>query len=131
MFIGIGIGLLGYITFGDTIQSMIIYNLPYNDTVSIIAKMSYILTISGSFVIVIQPLFQIIEKSEAYTKFPKRFANKPPPQQLERSMDTEHLLNYEGPAVPVLRPSGPPPPFQLSEQSYEEEEPVNQNVMSA
>jgi len=75
-FIALGIGLLGYITFGDKIESLIIYNLPNNDMISILAKISYIITICGSFVLVVQPLFQIMEKSESYMVIPKYFAEK-------------------------------------------------------
>ena len=60
--------MLGYLTFGDRIESLIIYNLPNNDTVSIFAKAFYILTISGSFVLIIQPIFRVIETSECYHK---------------------------------------------------------------
>ena len=64
----VGVGMLGYLTFGDRIQPLIIYNLPNNDKVSIFAKAFYILTISGSFVLIIQPIFRVIETSECYHK---------------------------------------------------------------
>lgn len=49
----LGVGILGYLTFGDRIESLIIYNLPANDNISILAKAFYIATISGSFVLLI------------------------------------------------------------------------------
>ena len=65
-FLVMGVGLLGYVTFGDRIESLIIYNLPTNDNVSIMAKAFYIATIAGSFVLVIQPLFHLLENSSTY-----------------------------------------------------------------
>lgn len=51
------VGYIGYLAFGATTKSVILYNLPNDDTVSIIAKCLYILTICGSFVLLIQPVF--------------------------------------------------------------------------
>ena len=47
------IGYFGYLAFGSTVKSVILYNLPNHDPLSITAKICYILTIMGSFVIVI------------------------------------------------------------------------------
>lgn len=57
---------MGYLAFGDDVKSVIILNLPADDVISIIAKSFYILTIMGSYVIVIQPIFYIIEESTFY-----------------------------------------------------------------
>lgn len=62
-----GVGLLGYFTFGDRIESLLIYNLPTNDHVSVMAKAFYIATITGSFVLLIQPLFHLVESSKIYS----------------------------------------------------------------
>jgi len=47
------IGYFGYLAFGKTIKSVILYNLPNHDPLSVTAKICYILTIMGSFVIII------------------------------------------------------------------------------
>ena len=47
------VGYLGYLAFGATTKSLILYNLPNDDPLSITAKICYILTITGSFVLVI------------------------------------------------------------------------------
>jgi hypothetical protein len=60
---------MGYLAFGDEAKSVIIYNLPPNDVMSILAKSFYLFTIMGSYVIVIQPIFYIIEESSFYQKF--------------------------------------------------------------
>lgn len=52
VFVGIGLGLIGYLAFGATTKSIILYNLPNNDPLSVIAKVGYIFTVMGSFVIV-------------------------------------------------------------------------------
>lgn len=46
-------GYLGYFAFGDSVKSVVIFNLPDNDSLSIIAKLFYTLTIMGSFVLII------------------------------------------------------------------------------
>ena len=57
VFVAVMFGMIGYITFGNTIESVIVYNLPSADIISIIAKMLFIVTISGSFVIMMMPVF--------------------------------------------------------------------------
>ena len=42
-------GYLGYLVFGNTVKSIIIYNLPNNDPLSIIAKICYIINITGFY----------------------------------------------------------------------------------
>jgi hypothetical protein len=54
---------MGYLAFGDQVSSVVIYNLPPNDVMSILAKSFYVFTVMGSYVIVIQPIFYIIEES--------------------------------------------------------------------
>lgn len=67
--LAVPVGYMGYLAFGNQVESVIIYNLPPNDTMSIVAKSFYVLTIMGSYVIVIQPIFYIIEESEIYQKY--------------------------------------------------------------
>ena len=66
VFIASTVGYLGYLAFGATTKSLILYNLPNDDPLSIMAKVCYILTIMGSFVLVIQPIFYILERGEWY-----------------------------------------------------------------
>ena len=47
------VGYLGYFAFGNTVKSVILYNLPHEDPASIVAQIFYILTIAGSYVLLI------------------------------------------------------------------------------
>ena len=60
------VGYVGYFAFGNSAKSVIIYNLPDHDPASIITKIFYIITICGSFVLVINPVFHVIESSNFY-----------------------------------------------------------------
>jgi len=60
------VGYVGYYAFGNASKSVIIFNLPAHDTASIITKLFYIITICGSFVLVIQPIFHVIETTNWY-----------------------------------------------------------------
>ena len=51
------VGYLGYLAFGATSKSVILYNLPNDDPIAITVKCLYIITISGSFVLIVQPIF--------------------------------------------------------------------------
>lgn len=53
LFIACAVGYIGYLAFGETTKSVILYNLPNDDSISITAKCLYILTICGSFVLLI------------------------------------------------------------------------------
>ena len=59
-------GMVGYIAFGDKVKSALILNLPIQDPLSIAAKLFYIINICGSFVLVCNPIFTVIERTEAY-----------------------------------------------------------------
>jgi amino acid permease len=60
-------GFLGYFAFGSTTDTVILLNLPNNSWVGIAAKLFYCFTIMGSFVLLIQPIFYIMERSNWYT----------------------------------------------------------------
>lgn len=60
------VGYLGYLAFGDSTKSVILFNLPNEDPASITAKICYVLTIMGSFVILINPVFTTIERANWY-----------------------------------------------------------------
>ena len=59
-------GMLGYFAFGATCDSVILLNLPNRSIFGILAKLFYCFTIMGSFVIVIQPIFYVMERAEWY-----------------------------------------------------------------
>ena len=58
--------MAGYLAFGATVDEIILYNLPDRDTTSVIAKIFYIFCISGSYVILSQPGFYVVENSTWY-----------------------------------------------------------------
>ena len=68
MFVAIAVGMLGYMAFGKTCESVIVLNLPNTQILSILAKSFYVITIIGSFVLLAQPIFYVVESSEFYKK---------------------------------------------------------------
>lgn len=68
VFVAGTVGYLGYLAFGNGVKGVILYSLPNDDPAAITAKICYLLTIMGSFVIIIQPIFYIIENAEWYKK---------------------------------------------------------------
>ena len=56
-------GFLGYLAFGHSSKSVIIYNLPNEDPMSICIKIFYLITVMGSFVLLSQPVFHVIEST--------------------------------------------------------------------
>ena len=65
--IAAAVGYIGYLAFGASTKGVILYNLPNDDPASIFAKCAYVLTICGSFVLLIQPIFYIMESSNWYS----------------------------------------------------------------
>ena len=47
------VGYLGYFAFGQTSKSLILYNLPNEDLLALVAQAFYILTIAGSFILML------------------------------------------------------------------------------
>ena len=66
IFVAAAIGYVGYLAFGASVKSVILLNLPNQDPSAITAKICYILTIMGSFVLLINPIYYIIENTEWY-----------------------------------------------------------------
>ena len=66
LIVSVIIGYLGYLAFGAATKSLILFNLPNEDPASITAKIFYILTIMGSFVVVVIPVYKIIENYKWY-----------------------------------------------------------------
>ena len=53
VFVAATIGYLGYLAFGNSVKGVILYNLPNDDPAAVTAKICYVLTIMGSFVLLI------------------------------------------------------------------------------
>ena len=60
--------MLGYLAFGHTTKEIILYNLPDKDVLSILAKAFYLVAIAGSFILMMQPIFYVIEGAKWYEK---------------------------------------------------------------
>lgn len=84
--VAVSVGYLGYLAFGATTKSLILYNLPNDDGLSITAKACYIFTVMGSFVLVIQPIFYILERGDWYKE---AFYATPPSKQKGEKEDQE------------------------------------------
>ena len=59
----LGFGYATYIAFGHHVKACILYSLPAGDPLSTVANIFFILSIMGSFVLLSQPLYYIIETS--------------------------------------------------------------------
>jgi amino acid permease len=60
------VGFAGYLAFGNSVKSVVIYNLPNHDPMAITVKICYLVTIMGSFVLIAQPIFGVIERTQCY-----------------------------------------------------------------
>jgi amino acid permease len=65
-FLALTVGYLGYFAFGNSTKSLILYNLPSDDPISVTAQICYVLTIMGSYVLLVRPIFHIIESAKWY-----------------------------------------------------------------
>lgn len=68
VFVAIFVGMLGYFAYGNACKSVILYNLPNDDILANVAKVFYIITIMGSYVLVVQPIFYVVESSDFYKR---------------------------------------------------------------
>ena len=59
-------GILSYYAFGNTLTDIILIILPSHDGLSIAAKIIYSLNICGSYILMIQPIFSVIENYQCY-----------------------------------------------------------------
>ena len=50
---GLGVGLLGYLAYGNATESTILFNMPNHLPIGIAAKLCYLVTIVGSYIIMI------------------------------------------------------------------------------
>ena len=68
---GIGFGYFSYLTLGDKITDIILLVLPTNSHWAVTAKIMYLFTIMGSYVLIAQPIFNILESFQRYKDFDK------------------------------------------------------------
>jgi len=66
---GIIFGYFSYLTLGDKITDIILLVLPTNSHWAVTGKIMYLLTIMGSYVLMIQPIFNIVESFQFYKDF--------------------------------------------------------------
>jgi hypothetical protein len=66
IFVAATVGYLGYLAFRYKVKYVFLLNLPHYDKSAIIVKICYILTIMGSFVLLINPICYFIENTECF-----------------------------------------------------------------
>lgn len=52
MFISAAVGYTGYFAFGNSVKSVLIYNLPYEDPTAITVRIFFLFTVMGSLVLI-------------------------------------------------------------------------------
>lgn len=62
-------GYFSYLTLGDKITDIILLVLPTNSHWAVIGKIMYLFTIMGSYVLIIQPIFNILENFQCFKEF--------------------------------------------------------------
>lgn len=65
------VGIMGYLAFGSKSSSIILSNMPNTGAVGVIARISYLFAIIGVWVIILQPIFYVIESSPWYKNLGK------------------------------------------------------------
>ena len=66
-FCGIFFGYFSYLALGDKIDDIILLVIPNGNKWSVFCKVMYLVTIMGSYVLMLQPVFNIVENYEIYT----------------------------------------------------------------
>jgi amino acid permease len=95
--IAVSVGYIGYLAFGASTKGIILYNLPNENPWAIAAKCAYVLTVCGSFVLLIQPIFYIMESSKWYGKvFHGKDEDKSKKEEEEEVMGAANLSNLDG-----------------------------------
>lgn len=85
--IAVSVGYVGYLAFGASTKGIILYNLPNENSWAIAAKCAYVLTVCGSFVLLIQPIYYIMESSKWYSKVFYGKKEDKPMGENEKNMD--------------------------------------------
>ena len=89
IFLGISLGVLGYLAFGDQCKDTILFNMPNEAAIGVAAKACYVFTIAGSFVLLIQPIYHVIENAEWYQSL---FEDE---SQADQSEEAENLIQKD------------------------------------
>jgi amino acid permease len=97
------VGYTGYLAFGASTKSVILYNLPNQDPISIIAKFCYVLTICGSFVIIVQPIFGLLERANWYKSMCRSTPEEEEKPKEDAMMPTPNKEDMETPESPVIK----------------------------
>lgn len=63
------LGYFSYLTLGDKITDIILLVLPTNSHWAVTGKIMYLFTIMGSYVLNVQPLFNIVENFQSFKEF--------------------------------------------------------------
>ena len=105
VFVAATVGYLGYLAFGNSVKGVILYSLPNDDPAAITAKICYVLTIMGSFVIIIQPIFYIIESSGWYRKTSTCCADDQPEEMMDDDGNKDKMKEGDGDKDDVMMDS--------------------------
>jgi len=62
------LGILGYLAFGGQTMPIILGNMPETEWIGVVARVSYLFAILGCWVIVLQPIFYLVESSAWYER---------------------------------------------------------------
>ena len=100
VFVAMTVGYLGYLAFGNGVKSVILYSLPNNDPLAITAKICYVLTIVGSFVILIQPIYYILESANWYKAVGGTEEDAPTPPPVKKAEEPEMMKEEEAEPTP-------------------------------
>ena len=67
--VAVSLGIVGYLAFGSKSSSIILSNMPKTAAAGVIARVAYLFAIIGVWVIILQPVFYVIESSTWYAAF--------------------------------------------------------------
>ena len=59
--------IMTYLTFGASTESVVFLNLPDHDPMSIATKICYFICVMGSNVVMLQPIYSLLENYDWYT----------------------------------------------------------------
>lgn len=94
------IGILGYLAFGNSCESTILFNMPNDAAIGIAAKLCYVTTIMGSYVILLQPIFHIVETQKFYQSFLEPSVPEPPLEEEQHYLEQISDSNYDDQGEP-------------------------------
>lgn len=101
---GVSLGVLGYLAFGDQCKDTILFNMPNEAAIGVAAKACYVFTIAGSFVLLIQPIFHVIENGQWYQSLFEAESTEEAGDEIEQLIQKEDISEED-----PLPESCPPP----------------------